>query len=157
MNVIVTGSFDPITVGHIDIISKIADKYEKIYVVALINEAKQYMFTMEQKKKLMELSLSDFSNVVVDAYDGLTADYMHEHDIYTIIRGIRNDDDLAYETELAMKMKEFDEAFSTVLIKADEKYSEISSTIVKERILKRKSIQGLVHPNAEKAILECMI
>ena len=156
MKVIVTGSFDPITVGHIDVIKQISDKYDEIYVVALINEKKSYMFTMEQKKRLMEISLMDFPNVIVDAYDSLTADYMHKHGIFTIIRGIRNDDDLLYEKELAAKMNDFDGNFETVIVKCKEQYAQISSTMVRERILNKSSLNGLVDPRAEKEIYQML-
>lgn len=156
MKVIVTGSFDPITVGHIDVIKQISDKYDEIYVVALINEKKTYMFTMEQKKRLMEISLIDFPNVIVDAYDGLTADYMHRHGIFTIIRGIRNDNDLLYEKELAAKMKEFDSNFETLIVRCKEQYARISSTTVRDSILNGLSLNGLVEPRAEKEIYQML-
>jgi len=66
MKAIMTGSFDPITVGHVEIIKKASQFFDEFYVVALINSEKDYLFTMEEKKKLMELSLGEFSNVKID-------------------------------------------------------------------------------------------
>ena len=67
MKAIVTGSFDPITLGHIELIKYACEKYDEVYVVALVNEEKEYMFTMEQKKKLIELSIQGFKNAIADA------------------------------------------------------------------------------------------
>ena len=79
MKAIVTGSFDPFTLGHLEIVRYACSKFDTVYVVALINETKEYMFTLEERKKIIELSTLNFENVIVDAYDGLTSDYMHKH------------------------------------------------------------------------------
>ena len=134
MKAIVTGSFDPITLGHMEIIKYACERYEQVYVVALVNEAKEYMFTMEQKKALIEKAVSGFENAIADAYAGWTADYMHAHGITQIVRGVRNEQDIAYENDLAKKMKAFDQRFDTEIIKCKDEYAEISSTLVKEKL-----------------------
>ena len=144
MKAIVTGSFDPITLGHMEIIKYACEKYEQVYVVALVNEAKEYMFTMDQKKKLNELSIGKFKKAVADAYVGYTADYMHEHGITHIVRGVRNEMDLAYEKNLAQIMKEFDPSFETEIIECKTEYAHISSTLVREMIASGKSLDGLL-------------
>ena len=148
MRVIVTGSFDPFTLGHLEIVRQASKIYSEVYVVALINENKQYMFTMEQKKRIIELSTKDLKNVVVDVFLGMTADYMHEHKITKIIRGYRNSNDLNYETTLARKMTEFDEKFDTILLKSDEKYSKISSTNVRKAIVNKDDLTNYLHVDA---------
>lgn len=152
MKAIVTGSFDPITVGHMELVKYASAKYDEVYVVALVNENKEYMFTMEQKKRLIELSVSKYPNVVADAYVGMTADYMHSKGITNIIRGIRNEEDKVYELSLASKMKGFDDRFETELVFCDEKYSYISSTLVRNKIEKNESIAGLVPKEALEEI-----
>ena len=154
MNAIVTGSFDPITLGHIEIIKKASTFFEKLYVVALINKDKEYTFTMEQKKELMRLSLDGMENVVIDAYEGLAADYMHKQSLTKIIRGIRNSDDEKYEKKLAEAMRAFDPSFDTVFIKADEKYGSVSSTLVRKKLADGESLSGLVSENVIPAIEE---
>ncbi len=144
MKAIVTGSFDPITLGHMEIIKYACEKYEQVYVVALVNEAKEYMFTMEQKKKLIEHSIGKFKNAVADAYVGYTADYMHAHGITHIVRGVRNEKDLAYEKNLAQIMKEFDPSFETEIIECKTECAHISSTLVREMIASGKSLDGLL-------------
>jgi pantetheine-phosphate adenylyltransferase len=154
MKAIITGSFDPITLGHVEIIKKASAFFDELYVVALLNENKEYVFSLEEKKELMELSLTDFTNVTVDAYSGLTADYMHNHGITKIVRGIRGEADREYEEKLANAMKSYDESFETIMIESDDEYSHISSTFVRECLKKGKDLDGIVHKNAKKRIVE---
>ena len=144
MKAIVTGSFDPITLGHMEIIKYACERYEQVYVVALVNEAKEYMFTMEQKKALIEKAVEGFENVVADAYVGWTADYMHANGITQIVRGVRNEQDMAYEKDLAQKMKEFDPNFNTEIIRCKDDYADISSTLVREKLESCESLEHLV-------------
>ena len=144
MKAIVTGSFDPITLGHMEIIKYASERYEQVYVVALVNEAKEYMFAMEQKKALIEKAVSGFKNVVADAYVGWTADYMHAHGITQIVRGVRNEQDMAYENDLAQKMKEFDPSFNTEIIRCKDEYAEVSSTAVREALNDGKDVEKLL-------------
>ena len=144
MKAIVTGSFDPITLGHMELIKYACEKYDKVYVVALVNEAKEYMFTMEQKKRLIEFSVSAYPNVIADAYVGMTADYMHQNGITQIVRGIRNEQDLEYEKSLASAMKDFDNRFDTEIIKCEDKFAGISSTEVRRRLQENESLENLL-------------
>ncbi|MBQ7788080.1 MAG: pantetheine-phosphate adenylyltransferase [Clostridia bacterium] len=148
MKAIVTGSFDPITKGHLEIVKYASENFDTVYVVALINEEKDYMFTMQQKKELIKASTSEFKNVIADAYNGLTADYMHQKNIFTIIRGVRNPQDEEYEQALAQKMKEFDNRFETVIIKTSEEFKNISSSKVREKIRNNEELSCFLHQNA---------
>ncbi|MBQ8545776.1 MAG: pantetheine-phosphate adenylyltransferase [Clostridia bacterium] len=152
MKAIVTGSFDPFTLGHLEIVKYALSKYDTVYVVALNNEEKSYMFSLEERKKLIELSLSNLDNVVVDAYGGLTADFMNINGITHIVRGVRNEADREYEINLANKMKEFNPIFETELINCSEEYKDISSTDVRYRIEKKLPLYSTLHPNAVEEI-----
>ncbi len=154
MKAIVTGSFDPITIGHYELIKLAAEKFNEVYVVALVNAEKNHLFTLEQRKKIIELTVDDFDNVIADEYSGLTVDYMHKNNITKIIRGIRNEQEKEYENNLAAKMKEYDASFETVILPCDDRYSHVSSTLVRERLKEGKSIETLVHPNALDTILK---
>ena len=144
MKAIVTGSFDPITLGHMEIIKYACQKYEQVYVVALVNEAKEYMFTMEQKKALIAKAISGFENAVADAYVGMTADYMHAHGITRIVRGVRNEQDMAYEKNLAQVMKDFDQSFDTEIIECKSEYAHISSTLVRQKIQNGDTLENFL-------------
>jgi pantetheine-phosphate adenylyltransferase len=154
MKAIITGSFDPITIGHIEIIKKASSFFDELYVVALVNSEKEYMFSLEEKREIMELSLADFKNVKIDAYDGLTADYMHKHGITKIIRGIRDKHDEEYENKLAKAMASFDSDFETIFIHSDEKYKKISSTTVRKAITENKKLIGMIDERAIKRVKE---
>ena len=144
MKAIVTGSFDPITLGHMEIIKYACQKYEQVYVVALVNEAKEYMFTMEQKKTLISKAISGLENAVADAYVGLTADYMHAHCITHIVRGVRNEQDVVYEQNLAKIMNDFDPSFETEIVECKSDYAHISSSLVREKIKNGESLEKLL-------------
>lgn len=154
MNAIVTGSFDPITIGHCELIRQASERFDKVYVVALVNANKKHMFTLEQRKKFIELSTVDFKNVIADAYDGLTADYMHKMNITHIIRGIKNEKEIEYEKNLANAMKKYDSSFETIFLVCDEKFNEVSSTLVRNLLNNNESIKEYVHENALGMILE---
>ena len=149
MKAIMTGSFDPITVGHMEIIKKASLFFDEFYVVALINSEKEYTFTLEEKKTIMELATQDIPNVKVDAYDGLTVDYMHEHGIDKIIRGIRSTSDEEYEKRLAAIMKSYDSSFETIFIRSHGEMKHISSTLVKDKLARGEDVSKL---SPEKAL-----
>ena len=155
MKAIVTGSFDPFTLGHLEIVKYALTKYDTVYVVALNNEEKSYMFTLEQRKKIIELSVSDLNNVVVDAYDGLTADYMNKNGITHIVRGIRGEEDREYENKLAKKMKEFNPSFETELVFCSEELTKVSSTEARKRIESGQQLSGILHDNVIKEMEKC--
>ena len=141
---IVTGSFDPITRGHVEIVREATRRFDRVYVVALSNAEKQHLFSSLERKEMIRLATEGMPNVVADAYDGMTADYMHANGITTIVRGVRNETDRTYETDLAARMKAFDPAFETVLIAASGALADVSSTLVRERIREGKDVCDVV-------------
>ncbi len=145
MKAIVTGSFDPFTLGHLEIVKYALTKYDTVYVVALNNEEKSYMFSLEERKKIISLSVSDLDNVIVDAYSGLTSDYMNQNGITHIVRGIRNEQDKEYEIKLANKMKEFNPKFETELVACSDEFKDISSTEARKMIKSKELLNGIVH------------
>lgn len=150
---IVTGSFDPITVGHVGIVRRAATLFDTLYVVGLTNEAKAYRFTPQERLAMIRLATEDVNaNVIADVYEGMTADYMHSHGITTIVRGIRGEGDLAYERNLAAAMQEIDPAFETVFLLADGATLTVSSTAVREALRTGKSLSHLLPPAVEAYI-----
>lgn len=148
MKAIVTGSFDPFTLGHLEIVKEALKKYDTVYVVALNNEAKTYMFSLSERKAIIEKSTADLSGVIADAYSGLTADYMNKNGITHIVRGVRNEKDRAYEKKLAEKMQEFNPAFQTELIPCTQALSDVSSTEARKRIKEDTPLDKILHPKA---------
>ena len=154
MKAIVTGSFDPMTKGHCELVRLACEKFDTVYVVALVNANKKHMFTLEQRKEIIELSTKEYPNVIVDAYDGLTVDYMHEKGITEIVRGVKNEQELEYENSLAKAMNEYDSDFHTTFLTCGDSVNGISSTLVRELLNDNKSIESIVHTNALNKIME---
>ena len=154
MKAIMTGSFDPITVGHMEIIKKACHFFDEFFVVALINGEKEYTFTLEEKKAIMELATQDIPNVRVDAYDGLTANYMHEHGIDKIIRGIRSTSDEEYEKKLASIMKSYDSSFETIFIRSHGEMKNVSSSLVKDKLARGEDVSKLIPEKAYEKFME---
>lgn len=154
MKAIVTGSFDPFTLGHLEIVKKALEKYDEVYVVALNNEQKTYMFSLSERKAIIEKSTEKLSGVIVDAYSGLTADYMNKHGITNIVRGVRNEKDREYEINLADKMQEFNPKFATELIPCTPSLSDVSSTEARKRLGEGTPLDGILHPKAIAYIKE---
>ena len=142
MKAIMTGSFDPITVGHVEIIKKASQFFDEFYVVALINSEKEYLFTM-----------SEIGNVKVDTYDGLTVNYMHEHGINKIIRGIRSTSDEEYEKKLAEIMKSYDSSFETIFIRSHGNFKYVSSTLVKDKLKRGENVKDLIPKDAYDTLM----
>ncbi len=131
---VITGSFDPITAGHLDLIKRASDIFDEIYVVILFNaEKKNGMFSPENRLKLLDAAVSELSgNIKTDMWSGLTSDYMHKVDAEFIVRGARNATDYDYEAELALIMKRFDPKFETIILPSSPTLTAVSSTYVRE-------------------------
>ena len=138
-NAIVSGTFDPITAGHCDLIRRAAKMFDKVYVVAMDNCDKKCMFSPKDRLDMVraavrELAEDGITNVVADSYDGLASDYMHANEIGIIVRGARSASDFDYEYSLAGIMKRFDQSFETVILPSEPELSCISSTYVRELV-----------------------
>ena len=97
MKVILPGSYDPVTIGHLDIIKRAAEKYSEVFAVIFVNPKKTYRFSAEDRVRMLSLATEDLSNVRVDYSEGFVIDYMNEHGIDKIVKGYRNETDLEYE------------------------------------------------------------
>ncbi len=127
------GSFDPVTLGHMDIIRRAASMFDRLNVTVLINTAKTPLFLTEERVKILKDATSDISNVDVDSYHGLLIDYCREKNIHIAIRGLRAITDFEYELQIAQTNKELSHgALDTVFLTTDLRYSYLSSSTVKE-------------------------
>lgn len=147
----VTGTFDPFTLGHRYLVEKGLEKFDEVHVVVLVNPDKQTELSPEKRVKLIETSVRRLGGrVVVAYYEGLTIDYCKENDIQYIIRGVRNEQDFIYEKEMADWNKEHGDV-TTILIPAEN--SEISSTLVREKLHNGQEITGLVDEDTLDSLL----
>ena len=147
------GSFDPITIGHIDIVKRSAMMFDEVIVVILNNMAKQPLFTIEERCQLASKSLKGLSNVKVDVFDGLTLDYARQVNACALIRGIRSSIEFEYEQQQALCNRHIDSDIETVFLMSDPAYSFISSSAVKEFAAYHQSLDGLVSDCVKEAII----
>ena len=141
MIALIPGSFDPITLGHVNIIERAAKMSDKVYVAVMNNDSakhssvlssKTYMFDMETRSRLVSLSLTHITNVEVITSSGMLIDLFDEVSADVIIKGIRTEADLEYEMIHAKWNKEHNPRLETLFLPADESLTSVSSTLVRE-------------------------
>ena len=149
---IVPGSFDPITNGHLDILRRAASEYEVVYLAVMINASKQYLFSIEQRTEIAKAATSDIKNVKVISSEGMLWRLAKELDADAIVKGYRNPTDYAYELEMAKFNEEHYPLAKTVLLKADPKLEELSSTALREKLARNESIEELIPKAAAELV-----
>ena len=127
------GSFDPLTLGHYDIIERGAKLFDEVIIAIGVNADKKYMFTLEQRKKFIEKACADNNRVKVVTYKGLTVDFCKEINVDFILRGLRNPADFEFEKAIAHTNRDL-APIETVFLLTSAKTSYISSSIVRDVI-----------------------
>jgi pantetheine-phosphate adenylyltransferase len=142
--VVYPGSFDPITLGHVDIIQRLCASFGEVVVLVAQSAQKNSLFTGPERKSLIEKTLPHLKNMRVDLFEGLTTEYMKKHDIKLIVRGLRAVVDYEYELTMANMNKKLSPEVETLLVFASPEYYFISSRGVKEVAQNGGSLEGLV-------------
>ena len=149
------GTFDPITLGHLDIIKRAASMFDRVVVLVSVNTTKSPLFSVDERVNMIVESTADLDNVVVESYDGLMIDYCKEKDIHIIIRGLRAITDFEYELQIAQSNKTFsNNNVDTVFLTTSLAYSYLSSSIVKEFASFNADIAKCVTPEVAKRVYE---
>ena len=146
------GSFDPITVGHVDIIKRAARVFDTVYVSILDNPGKGEQFSVQERLELIRDAIKDIPNAVAGAHSGLLVDHCREVGANVIVRGIRTGGDVDYEAMLEEVNTRIAPDITTVYLISKAEYAHISSSLVRQLIKIGISIEGLV-PNADHIIL----
>ena len=142
-NAVIPGSFDPVTMGHLDVIERASSMFERVYVTAFSNaDKKGSMFSAEEKLHMLKLATAQLDNVICSVESGLTAVFAKEHDA-VIIKGIRNGTDLDYEMTM-YGINRAVEGVDTMFVPAKQEYMHISSTFVREMLRYEHDFEGLV-------------
>lgn len=128
------GSFDPITIGHVDIIKRTIPLFDEIIIAIGVHTQKKYMFSLEQRKEWISKIFSDYSSVSVEDYTGLTVEFCKKMKANFIIRGLRNSVDFEYEKTIAQANNSLHSSLETILILTKPELSFVSSSIVREII-----------------------
>ncbi|MGO4110939.1 pantetheine-phosphate adenylyltransferase [Paenibacillus sp. YAF4_2] len=148
------GSFDPPTLGHLDIIRRSAKQFDHLIVAVLNNTSKSPMFTVDERKEMLQEITSDIPNVTIDSFRDLLVRFMKSRKANTIVRGIRSVTDFEYELTLASTNQLLDDEIETIFMMTNPKFSYLSSSIVKEIAMFGGSISVLVPPPIEHRLVE---
>lgn len=126
------GSFDPVTNGHLNIISRAAAMFDKVIVVVMVNGNKRPLFSSAERVELLRRATEDMPNVEIDSYDGLLADYAREKQATVIVKGLRAMSDFEYEFQMALTNRKLNPAVETVFLTTNAEYMYLSSSLVKQ-------------------------
>ena len=148
------GTFDPITNGHLDLVQRGLRIFEEIVIAVAPSPKKQPLFTLEERLGMIRESVKAFSNVRVEAFNGLLVAYAKSRGGVAIVRGLRAVSDFEYELQMALMNRRLDTTVETVFMMPSEEYSFLTSTIVKEAASFGGSMKGLVPDVVLKALNE---
>ncbi|NDC53598.1 MAG: pantetheine-phosphate adenylyltransferase [Planctomycetia bacterium] len=127
-----TGSFDPITLGHLDVIGRAARIFETLIVGVGINPDKQAMFSLEERVDLVHASVAHLPNVRVELFSGLAVAFVKSRNAHVLLRGVRSLTDIEAEFTMTLANRKLDASVETVFLMADAQYSHISSSLLKQ-------------------------
>lgn len=156
MKVIYPGSFDPLTLGHIDIIKRLSKMFDEVVVAVLINEHKKSVFSLEEREAIIkEQMIKDgIENVSISSFDGLLVNFAKENDIKIVARGLREVTDYEYEKNIAMFNSKLMAGLETIFLLSNPNYSFISSSGVREVAAFKGDVSSFVSKEVEKRIRE---
>ena len=138
------GSFDPVTLGHVDIVRRAAKMFDRVIVAVMTNPSKHPSFTTQERVQLLKIALKDIPNVEVECFNGLLADYTRARGAVAIVKGLRAVSDFEYEFEMNQLNRKLAPDIDTVYLMASPQYSFLSSSGVKEMALFGGDVSGLV-------------
>lgn len=129
---LVAGSYDPLTLGHVNLIERASKLFDELIILIADNKHKKSLFTVEERKSLLEESLKGIGNVRIDSFSGLTVDYARLHQVDVMVRGLRSESDFSFEFEIALNNQWLAPDIETVFLPADPKYMIVRSSQIKE-------------------------
>lgn len=140
-----TGSFDPLTNGHLDIITRAARMYDELVVGIIVNPSKHPMFSLEEREEMIQKVTAHLPGVEVDHFSGLLANYVNDNGFDAVIRGLRATTDFEYEIQMAqMNARLYREHVETVFLMTNPNYSFLSSSMIKEVHSLGGDVKGLI-------------
>lgn len=146
------GSFDPVTMGHVDIITRAAKIFDKVIVAVLHNISKTPLFTVEERKELIKEVTKDLPNVEIDSFDDLLINYMQKRQAHVIVKGLRAVSDFEYELQMASLNRKLSDGIETFFMMSSTQYSYLSSSIVKQIAQFNGPVNDLVPDAVEVAL-----
>jgi pantetheine-phosphate adenylyltransferase len=146
------GSFDPVTNGHLDIIARGRHLFDRVIVAVSRNSSKSPYFSLEERLTFLRAALKGRAGVEVASFTGLVADYLKKQNASAVIRGLRAVSDFEYEFQMALMNRRQNVRFETVFLMPDERYTYLSSSLVREISRLGGNVRGLVPPPVETAL-----
>jgi len=146
------GSFDPVTFGHLDIIDRASKIFDRLIVSVFVNSAKKPMFTVEERLTMLKAALKGRPNVSVDHFEGLLVDYVQRKGTKVVVRGLRAISDLEHEFQIAGINRTLYREIETVFFMPRQRYSYLSSSVVRDIAHFKGDVSKLVPPYVVKAI-----
>lgn len=150
--VIYPGSFDPPTNGHLDVIQRASRLFDRVIVGVARNESKQPLFTLAERRNLIEESVADLDNVEVDVFEGLLVEYVEKQNGNAVIRGLRAVSDFEFEFQMALMNRKLNEKVETLFMMPRASYSFLSSHLVKEIASLGGDVSAFVTQSVRKAL-----
>ena len=147
------GSFDPVTNGHLDIIGRAAQLYDELVVAVFVNQSKSSLFTVDERRELLEDVTAQYGNVRIDSFHGLVVDYCRDNGIAVIVKGLRAVSDFDYELQMA-QMNRGLAGIDTLFMPTNPEYSFLASSLVKEIAKWGGDVSSLVPPNVLKRLID---
>ncbi|MGB5344708.1 MAG: pantetheine-phosphate adenylyltransferase [Woeseia sp.] len=148
------GTFDPITLGHVDLVRRACRLFDRVVVAIAANPGKEPLFTLDERVALARDALVGIGNVEVTGYDGLTVNFALDQDLAVIVRGLRAISDFEYEFQLANMNRHLTDEVETAFLTPTEKYTYISSSLVREVAKLGGDISEFVPTNVRNALLQ---
>ena len=147
------GSFDPVTNGHLDLIGRASELYDELTVAVFVNQAKSSLFSVDERRELLEEVTAQYGNVRIDSFEGLVVDYCKEHGIAVIVKGLRAVSDFDYELQMA-QMNRGLAGVDTLFMPTNPEYSFLASSLVKEIAKWGGDVSSLVPSNVLKRLID---
>ncbi len=148
------GTFDPITLGHEDLVRRAGRLFDRVVIAIAANPGKEPMFTLDERVELARDALKRIDNVEVTGYDGLTVDFARRHGLAVIVRGLRAVSDFEYEFQLANMNRHLTDEVETAFLTPTEKYTFISSSLVREVAKLGGDVSAFVPANVGRALAQ---
>ncbi len=155
--VICPGSFDPVTLGHLDIIKRAAKMFDHVIVAVLVNSAKSPCFSTEERMRLLKEVTGDIENVEISSFDGLLAEYCKQRGADAIVKGLRAVSDFEYEFQMAITNKKINPELETIFLMANADSMYLSSSMVREVAAMGGDITNFVPDCIRDEIVERML
>lgn len=144
------GSFDPVTMGHLDVFARAANQFDEVTVAVLINSTKAGLFTIDERIELIRECVSNYKNIKVESFQGLLVDYCKANQIGAIVKGLRAVSDFDYELQMAQMNSQL--GIDTLFVATKPEYSFLSSSIIKEIAKYQGDVTKLVPPAVDLAL-----